>query len=249
MLLVGGAVLCQHFSGCLPSGGDYEAGGVTFRDSGQRPVEVVVAECAVCHGALEAQRGPILNGMDRWYLTEQLKKFRSGVRGANPANRSEFLMGTAVKKLRDDLEMVAVADWFARQKTTPAIRTVQGDLAAGQKLYATRCASCHGDEAQGKAEVNSPSLTQLEGWYFLEQLKKFRAGTRGHHPADVDGKVMGAALADLTNAQLRDVTSYIVKHFGPPAAPTLLDVLRGRFKESDVSDENITNSPEQKTAP
>lgn len=221
----------------------------TFLGPGPRPVEVVVAECAVCHGALEAQRGPILNGMDRWYLTEQLKKFRSGVRGANPANRSEFLMGTAVKKLRDDVEMVAVADWFARQKTTPAIRTVRGDLAAGQELYASRCASCHGDEAQGKVEVNSPSLTQLEGWYFLDQMKKFRAGTRGDHPADADGKVMTAALADLTNAQLRDVTCYVVETFGPPAAPTLLDVLRGRFKETNASDENATTDPKQETSP
>ncbi|NBU87336.1 MAG: hypothetical protein EBS13_08610, partial [Verrucomicrobia bacterium] len=40
-----------------------------------------VNECRVCHGTQEAQRGPILDGMEYWYLYEQLQKFHSGVRG------------------------------------------------------------------------------------------------------------------------------------------------------------------------
>ena len=43
-----------------------------------------VNECRVCHGTQEAQRGPILDGMEYWYLYEQLQKFHSGVRGPKP---------------------------------------------------------------------------------------------------------------------------------------------------------------------
>ena len=32
--------------------------------------EALVASCVVCHGVQEAQRGPILNGMENWYLRE-----------------------------------------------------------------------------------------------------------------------------------------------------------------------------------
>ena len=31
----------------------------------------------------EAQRGPILDGMEYWYLSEQLQKFHAGIRGQN----------------------------------------------------------------------------------------------------------------------------------------------------------------------
>ena len=57
----------------------------------------LVQECRVCHGIEEAQRGPILDGMEYWYLYEQLQKFRSGIRGQNSENRSEQLMGIGVK--------------------------------------------------------------------------------------------------------------------------------------------------------
>ena len=53
----------------------------------------------------EAQRGPILDGMEYGYLYDQLQKFRSGIRGQNPANRSEYLMGVGVKKLNNDLSL------------------------------------------------------------------------------------------------------------------------------------------------
>ena len=56
----------------------------------------LVQECRVCHGVEEAQRGPILDGMEYWYLYEQLQKFRSGIRG-KIQNRSEHLMGIGVK--------------------------------------------------------------------------------------------------------------------------------------------------------
>lgn len=91
----------------------------------------LVQGCQVCHGVKEAQRGPILDGMEYWYLYDQLQKFRSGVRGQNPQNRSEHLMGIGVKKINNDLEAAYLADWFARQSPKPAVRTVVGDMERG----------------------------------------------------------------------------------------------------------------------
>ena len=44
--------------------------------------------CMVCHSTREMQRGPVLDGLPEWYLTEQLRNFKSGHRGKNPSNRS-----------------------------------------------------------------------------------------------------------------------------------------------------------------
>ena len=47
------------------------------------------APCAACHGAKaegnQAVRGPALSRLDDWYLLRQLAKFKTGVRGGNPA--------------------------------------------------------------------------------------------------------------------------------------------------------------------
>jgi cytochrome c553 len=200
-------------------------------DSSRRP-EAIVAECTLCHSTQEVQRGPILHGMDNWYLLDQIQKFHSGVRGRDSDNRSEYLMGSAVKKIRNDYEMALAANWFSKQEPLPAIRTVKGDLEAGAELYATRCASCHGEEAEGKRETLSPSLTCLEGWYFLDQMKKFRSGDRGNNLADLGGKSMSAAVNGMSNQQFKDVVAYVVETFGPPEAPSWRDKILKRISDS-----------------
>ena len=224
-------LLCWAILGCT----------FTARDnspvaSSSRAIEVILAECAVCHSTKEAQRGPILHGMDAWYLLAQIEKFHGGARGQDSANRSEYLMGVAVKKIRSEHEMKALAEWFANQKPMPAIRTVRGDLETGKHLYAARCASCHGDHAEGKRETASPSLTELEGWYFIDQMRKFRNGMRGKRPSDVGGQAMAAAVADFSPQQLKDVVAYVVDAFGLPEAPSLRKKLKGGALESNASE-------------
>ena len=180
--------------------------------------QAVAQECMVCHGTKEAQRGPILNGMETWYLTDQLEKFRSGIRGSRASNRSEYLMGVGVKKIESDFELAYLADWFSQQPPAPAIRTVKGDLEKGKKFYDLRCASCHGAEGEGNRLVRGPSLQRLEGWYFLEQMRKFRSGERGYHPLDEGGKAMAAVSKDISTGTLRDVVAYCVETFGPEEA-------------------------------
>ncbi|MDG0964586.1 MAG: cytochrome c, partial [Opitutales bacterium] len=152
--------------------------------------ETLVAECMLCHSNKEAQRGPILHGMEMWYLMDQLEKFRSGVRGKLASNRSEYLMGVGARKIKDDFELAYVANWFSEQDPLPAIRTVRGSLEEGKEYYNQRCASCHGGGGEGNRLLNAPSLQRLEGWYFLEQMRKFRSGDRGYHPQDIGGQAI-----------------------------------------------------------
>lgn len=180
-----------------------------------------VNECRICHGTKEAQRGPILDGMEYWYLAEQMQKFHSGVRGQNPRNRSEYLMGVGTRKIENKVEIAYLADWFANQKPKPAIRTIRGDKVLGKKLYEQRCVQCHGENAEGNRKLKSPALDKLEGWYFIEQMRKFRSGERGYHPQDEWGRVMAVASKGLADWDLKNLIAYVIDEFGLPEASPL----------------------------
>ena len=153
--------------------------------------------------------------METWYLMDQLEKFRSGVRGKLVSNRSEYLMGVGAKKIHDDYELAYVANWFSEQDPLPAIRTIEGNLEDGKIFYDQRCASCHGENGEGNRFVEAPSLQRLEGWYFLEQMRKFRSGQRGYHIKDITGQSMAAASKEISDRNLRNVVAYSIDAFGP----------------------------------
>ena len=196
---------------CVP---EVKKDSVVLMSDSQRG-ETLVAECMLCHSNKEAQRGPILHGMEMWYLMDQLEKFRSGVRGKLASNRSEYLMGVGARKIKDDFELAYVANWFSEQDPLPAIRTVQGSLEEWKEYFNQRCASCHGGNGEGNRLLNAPSLQRLEGWYFLEQMRKFRSGERGYHPQDIGGQAMAAASQEISDRNLRNVVAYCVDAFGP----------------------------------
>ena len=206
------AVFSSLVISCVPESKITEP---TLGVSDKQRGEALVAECLLCHSNKEAQRGPVLHGMETWYLMDQLEKFRSGVRGKLVSNRSEYLMGVGAKKIHDDYELAYVANWFSEQDPLPAIRTIEGNLEDGKIFYDQRCASCHGENGEGNRLVEAPSLQRLEGWYFLEQMRKFRSGQRGYHIKDITGQSMAAASKEISDRNLRNVVAYSVDAFGP----------------------------------
>ena len=168
--------------------------------------------CLVCHSTKEMQRGPVLNGFPDWYLENQLKKFQLGYRGKNPNNRAEQLMWMAMNKINKDSEIVALADYFSKQKPEPSLRIIRGNVDLGKILYISRCASCHGLEGKGKREINSPPLNVQEDWFLMDQLRKYANGQRGDHPRDIDGVIMKSSTDDLSLNDLRNIVAYIAKN-------------------------------------
>jgi len=65
--------------------------------------------CVACHAAdgngVKALSGPALNHSNDWYLLDQLKKFKSGVRGGDPRDLSGALMGPMTFALTDEQAM------------------------------------------------------------------------------------------------------------------------------------------------
>lgn len=184
----------------------------------------IFQSCRLCHGAREMQRGPILDGLPGWYVAAQLKKLKNGVRGANPENRSAFLMASTMSALRSEKEIERVAEWISGLLPQNHLKTVRGDVEHGKTVYQT-CIPCHGEKGEGKIEQNSPPLNILEDWYLLDQLRKFKTSWRGGNPRDVEGRIMRQTLASLDEKDFLDVVRYIAVELAPgnqPQPPALL---------------------------
>ena len=167
--------------------------------------------CMVCHSTREMQRGPVLDGLPEWYLAEQLRNFKSGHRGKNPANRAEALMGVAMAKVETEAQLAALARNFSGRKPKPSIRVVRGNIPIGRAHYATRCASCHGAKGEGKPEIKSPPVNVQEDWFLLDQLRKYATGQRSVHPSGAGGLMMKASLTGLSPGDFQNMVAYIAR--------------------------------------
>ncbi|WP_440874170.1 c-type cytochrome [Thalassotalea sp. PLHSN55] len=76
------------------------------------------------------------------------------------------------------------------------------------KSYA-QCVACHGEEAQGNAELKSPALAGQSQSYLSRQLTNFSSGLRGSHQQDVLGKQMVAISKQLTAEDIAELSQYL----------------------------------------
>ena len=169
--------------------------------------------CTTCHGVeLQGNRAvdaPRLNGMEDWYVRNQLRAFREGWRGSH-----DDLIGMEMRPQATVLDADGVEEAVAFVASVPLrgdsiTRTVSGDASRGQTLY-TSCAACHGTNAEGNKTLNAPKLRGQSDWYLVRQLEKFRSGVRGGAPGDSYGAQMRASVSVLPDeAAINDVVAYI----------------------------------------
>lgn len=83
---------------------------------------------------------------------------------------------------------------------TAAAPAEAADAAAGRKLVAARCQTCHGVDGIAKLPI-APHLAGESEIYLQTQLKAFRAGTR-------KSEMMSVVAKDLTDEQIADVSAW-----------------------------------------
>ena len=106
--------------------------------------------------------------------------------------------------------LIAVGFMRAHSKQMDA-RAVGGTVSAerGKALFES-CATCHGAEAQGNADLNAPGIAGLPAWYTTKQLLKFKNGERGNHPEDISGMQMRPMARMLASSNAAaSVAAYI----------------------------------------
>ncbi len=78
-----------------------------------------------------------------------------------------------------------------------------------QQLF-VMCANCHGDQGQGKQDLEAPTIAGLPRWYVQSQLEKFRKGIRGAHPDDFRGLQMRPMARQIyTDEDVQDLAFYV----------------------------------------
>lgn len=171
--------------------------------------------CAQCHGAVgegnHAFLAPAISSLSDWYVTEQLRKFRSGLRGVHPddvAGLRMYAMSLSLYQAGNLEDVAAYAADLPDVSPTPTL--TGGDPERGRQLYAT-CIPCHGADATGNEALKGPQLRYSDDWYLLTQLEHFKAGVRGAAPGDATGAQMRAMSGTLVDEQaMKDVIAYIM---------------------------------------
>jgi cytochrome c553 len=197
------ALVASAISGCateLPADGAAR-GAVLFKN------------CVQCHGAdgegSTLMDAPAIAGLPQWYIEAQVTHFQTGWRGAHSDDVEGLKMRPMSRTLKSAADVALVAQHVSGLSVARGELTVAGDASKGQAAYAT-CAACHGADGSGNEAMKAPPLRQLNDWYIVSQLRKFKTGVRAYEPADATGatmKAMAGAVPD--EAAMRDLAAYI----------------------------------------
>ncbi len=180
---------------------------------GAARAKVLYKNCVQCHQAggegSTLMDAPSIAGLPQWYIEAQVTHFQTGWRGAHAADTEGLKMRPMSRTLKSAADVTLVAEYVSKMPVKRGEATVVGDVAKGQVAYAL-CAACHGADGSGNDALKAPPLRQLDDWYVVSQIGKFKAGVRAYDPADSTGATMKAiagAVAD--EAAMRDLAAYI----------------------------------------
>jgi len=158
-----------------------------------------VAVCATCHGETgnnDNPQYPVLAGQTARYLYTELQDFKAG-------RRHDPNMDVVVQPLSRD-DMLALADYFSKQKQTPS--TFKADPAkaqAGQKKAdETLCTMCHLGGFIGQNEI--PRVAGQHYEYIKKQLSDFKARRRTN-----DAGNMTSVASTLSDTDIENLAQYI----------------------------------------
>jgi cytochrome c oxidase cbb3-type subunit 3 len=162
--------------------------------------------CAPCHGsgAAGAKGYPNLND-DDWLwggsLDQIAQTIQFGARsGHSKAHEGQMLAFGRDGTLKKD-EIVTVANYV---RSLSGLATAPGyDAAAGKKIFAENCVSCHGDDGKGNQELGAPNLTDQIWLYGSDEATIVETITNGR------AGVMPAWVGRLDPVTIKALTVYV----------------------------------------
>ncbi len=174
--------------------------------------------CSQCHGekgeGKDEVKSPSIANEPSWYVITQLTNFHDGKRGSNTAADPQGAMMAAIAKSLKPAQIEAVAKHVeSLPLVVPKVREIAGaDVQRGQELFYERCMECHRYNASGEMAFGSPPLVGRQGWYLLDQLKKFKNLHRGAAKGDEKGaKMVQMATLFIEDEQMmKNVVGYIL---------------------------------------
>lgn len=143
---------------------------------------VFADNCAPCHGSggAGAKGYPNLND-DDWLwggsLDQIMQTIQFGARsGHAKAHESQMLAFGRDAILKND-EIVTVANYV---RSLSGLSTAPGfNAAAGKKIFAENCVSCHGEDGKGNQELGAPNLSDKIWLYGSDEAALVETITNG----------------------------------------------------------------------
>ncbi len=168
------------------------------------------AICAACHGAdgnSAVPNWPKLAGQHARYLERQTALIKSGDRSV--PEMMGIVAGMSEQDLRD------IAAYFSSQTNNGGVAE-ESVAALGQRIYKAgnadsgvpACMSCHGPAGEGNPLAGYPALAGQHSVYTSKMLNGFRAGDNWGEK-DAPSEIMNGAAAELTDAEITAVSSFI----------------------------------------
>lgn len=168
--------------------------------------------CAACHGAT-AEGGPgfpnlaaapFMWGGDPATLEETL---RVGINATHAETRTSQMLAFGQEQMLSRAEIDSLVP-YVESLSNPAGKPA--GAAAAHELFVANCASCHGEDGKGIAEMGAPNLTDRYWTYGGDAqsiLTTVFHGRQGHMPAwegrlaPLDRKILVLYLLDLRAAR------------------------------------------------
>jgi len=156
--------------------------------------KAVAQQCAGCHGdnGVSAMAGtPNLLALDPKYFATAMAAYKGGQR------RNDMMKPIAAGL--SDIDVNAVALYYALQKPAKSANPAKGDAGAG-KAAATSCAGCHGDNGNSTSP-DAPSLAGQDAEYLAAATKAYKDGSRAE-------EAMKGIAGALDDKAMRDLAAY-----------------------------------------
>jgi cytochrome c553 len=155
--------------------------------------------CAACHNADGNSTNPAYPNLAQQtarYLYLQLKVVKEG-------RRKDPLMSPVAATLETS-DIVALADWFSKQKEKPTgFKADPAKVDAGRKVAdSVLCSMCHGGDFGGQNEIPREAGQHYE--YIKKQLLDFKAKRRTN-----DAGNMTSVASTLTDEQIEELAQYV----------------------------------------
>ena len=155
--------------------------------------------CAACHGADGNSTNPlypILAQQNARYLYLELKDFKEG-------RRKDPVMSPVAATLSQS-EMLALADYFSKQKQKPTgFKADPAKVAAGRKKAdEVLCSMCHGGDFVGQNEI--PRVAGQHYAYVKKQLEDFKTKRRTN-----DAGNMTSVASTLSDEDIENLAQYV----------------------------------------
>jgi len=164
----------------------YSAGGDA--EAGRRKT----VTCNGCHGQANLQSVPKLGGQSEPYFISAMRAYQDGKRG-HATMRD-------VARTYSDKELKNFAAYYAQFGR----REVSALPAMEKPAAAVSCEVCHGPEGRLPINRESAILAGQKPSYLEAIMREYRDGARAH-------TVMQAALADLTDLEIDELSDYYAR--------------------------------------